>query len=63
MRKRIQIISAIVLMALGALWSLQGAGLLAGSFMTGQPTWLVIGIVLLVIGIVLFVHALARGRP
>lgn len=27
---------ALVVLALGALWSLQGSGLVGGSFMTGQ---------------------------
>lgn len=31
---------ALVVLALGALWSLQGSGLVGGSFMTGQSQWL-----------------------
>lgn len=34
----------------GAVWILQGAGVLAGSFMTGQRMWLFIGIVVAVAG-------------
>ena len=38
------------LAALGAVWTLQGAGLLGGSFMTGQTKWRDIGIVCVVAG-------------
>jgi hypothetical protein len=58
----IQTIAAIVLIALGALWSLQGAGYLAGSFMSGDRTWLIIGAVLLAAGVVLLVRVAARRR-
>jgi hypothetical protein len=48
-----------VLLALtGAVWTLQGADLVGGSFMSGQKLWLVIGLVCLAVGIVLL--ALAR---
>ena len=62
MSRRIQIILAILLLALGALWSGQGAGYIPGSFMSGDRTWLVVGIVLLVAGLVLLLRA-ARRRP
>ena len=50
-----------VLALVGAVWTLQGAGLLGGSFMTGSTVWLVIGLVALVAGVWLVVRAL-RGR-
>jgi len=62
MTKRIPTILAIVLVVLGALWSLQGAGYVTGSFMTGEPTWLIVGIVLLVVGLALLTWSLRRGR-
>ena len=55
-------ISAIILIALGALWTLQGAGYVSGSFMTGDRTWLIIGIALLVSGLALLAWSLRRGR-
>ena len=39
------IVLALVLLAMGGLWTLQGAGLVGGSFMTGQSRWFYIGIV------------------
>ena len=62
MSRRIQIILAILLLALGALWSGQGAGYIPGSFMSGDRTWLVVGVVLLVAGLVFLLRA-ARRRP
>ncbi len=45
-------IIGIVLILLGAVWTLQGANVLAGSVMSGQSQWLYIGIALLVVGAV-----------
>jgi len=44
----------------GAIFALQGAGLLPGSFMTGQRLWLVIGILLAAIGLALTYRGLRR---
>jgi len=60
MRTRIRTITAIVLIALGALWSLQGAGLIGGSFMSGERTWLVIGIAMVAAGLALLMQATRR---
>ncbi|MET2829993.1 hypothetical protein [Mesorhizobium shangrilense] len=42
---------ALIVLAIGALWALQGIGLVGGSFMTGQSQWLYIGIVTMVVGL------------
>jgi hypothetical protein len=42
---------ALIVLAIGALWSLQGIGLVGGSFMTGQSQWLYIGIVTTLVGV------------
>jgi Ca2+/Na+ antiporter len=34
----------------GAVWLLQGVGILPGSFMTGQAFWAIVGAVLLAVG-------------
>jgi hypothetical protein len=60
MLNRARIIGAVVLMALGLLWSLQGANLVGGSFMTGDPAWLIVGIALVAAGLVLLMQALLR---
>jgi hypothetical protein len=60
MSRSIQIVVAIVLIVLGALWSGQGAGYIPGSFMSGDRTWLAIGVILLLAGLVLLLRALRR---
>jgi len=42
---------ALIVLAIGALWALQGIGVVGGSFMTGQSQWLYIGIVTMLIGV------------
>ena len=34
----------------GAVWLLQGVGILPGSFMTGQAFWAIVGVVFLAVG-------------
>ena len=46
----------------GGVWIGQGAGLIEGSFMTGSPTWLAIGLLCLVGGLFLIFRMLRR-RP
>jgi FtsH-binding integral membrane protein len=51
----------VVLVLVGAVWTLQGSNLLGGSFMSGSRLWLVIGLAALVAGIWLVMRA-ARTR-
>lgn len=44
----------------GLVWTLQGAGVLAGSFMTGSRLWLAIGIILDLAGVYLMFRGIAR---
>lgn len=48
---------ALIALAIGALWSLQGLGVVGGSFMTGQSQWLYIGVVTMLVGLVGLVWA------
>ncbi|WP_164778257.1 hypothetical protein [Mesorhizobium sp. M7A.F.Ca.US.006.01.1.1] len=48
---------ALIVLAVGALWSLQGVGVVGGSFMTGQSQWLYIGVVTMLVGLVGLVWA------
>ena len=47
-------IFAILLIAGGIVWILQGVNILPGSFMTGDPQWAINGAITVVIGAVLF---------
>jgi hypothetical protein len=58
----VALIVGVLLVLAGAVWALQGAGILPGSVMTGQIFWLVAGIVAVIIGIGLVVAGL-RMRP
>jgi hypothetical protein len=52
----------VLLVLLGGLWTLQGVGLVGGSFMTGSRLWLVIGLVLVVAGVALLIRLGRRPR-
>jgi hypothetical protein len=42
---------ALIVLAVGAVWALHGIGVIGGSFMTGQPQWLYIGLVAMLLGL------------
>lgn len=52
----------VIALILGAVWAGQGLNLIPGSFMTGSRTWLSIGIIVGIVGIVLIVLGLRRPR-
>jgi hypothetical protein len=49
------------LIVLGAVWTLQGYGTVTGSFMTGSPVWMWIGIACVIAGVILAVTARSPG--
>ncbi|GAA3111632.1 hypothetical protein GCM10010464_88030 [Pseudonocardia yunnanensis] len=51
----------VLLFVIGGVWTLQGADLLGGSFMSGSRTWLVIGLLVLIGGIAL-ISSSVRSR-
>jgi hypothetical protein len=56
MRRALSIIGIVVALV-GAVFTLQGAGVLGGSFMSGSGTWLVIGIAMVVAGLALYARS------
>lgn len=52
---------AILLIAVGAIWILQGINVLSGSFMTGQIRWAYRGGIAAVVGVLLLLLSM-RGR-
>ena len=52
---RLKLIVGIVFVLLGGVWVLQGSNMLAGSVMSGQSQWLIIGAILALVGIGLIV--------
>ena len=63
MTRWVGIVVGVLLALIGALWTLQGAGVLGGSFMTGSRLWLIIGVVALIAGIGLLVRTFRGRRP
>jgi hypothetical protein len=53
-------ILGVLLILVGIVWILQGINILLGSFMSGQPLYAVLGIVVAIIGIFLLVFANRR---
>jgi hypothetical protein len=53
------LVGGIAILA-GAVWILQGSGVLPGSFMTGQRMWLIIGIIVGIIGLALAYNGMRR---
>jgi len=58
---RALMIVGLVAVLVGGVWALQGSGVLGGSGMSNSPTWLVIGVVVVVAGALMIVMG-ARGR-
>lgn len=56
------IVLGVVLVLMGAVFTVQGLGYLAGSPMTGVTLWAIVGPVLALVGVVLIVVAARRGR-
>jgi hypothetical protein len=59
MRTLSLVIGAIAILA-GAVWILQGSGVLPGSFMTGRRMWLIIGIIVGIVGLALAYNGIRR---
>lgn len=50
------LIFGIVLIAIGAFWTLQGIGVIAGSAMSGSTLWAIVGPIVAIVGIYLLVR-------
>jgi hypothetical protein len=64
MSRPVLIGAGLLLVVVGAVWTLQGLGYLPGSVMSGVTLWAVVGPVVALLGLVLAVRGLTRrGRP
>jgi len=61
MRKRVVLVMGVVVVLLGLLFTLQGAGVIEGSAMSGTTFWTVAGPVIIVVGLAVAGVGL-RGR-
>ena len=58
--RTLSLVLGLLAMIAGAVWILQGSGVLPGSFMTGQLMWLVIGIIVAIVGLALAYNGIRR---
>jgi hypothetical protein len=66
MRRPVLAIVGVLLVLVGAVWTMQGLGYLPGSVMSGVTLWAVVGPVVALLGLVLVVRGLGRrgaARP
>lgn len=66
MRRPVLLLVGVLLLAVGAVWTLQGLGYLLGSVMSGVTLWAVVGPVVALVGVALVVLGLRRragARP
>ena len=49
-----------LLILVGGVWMLQGAGVIGGSFMSGSSLWFVIGLICALLGIAMAVQGVRR---
>jgi hypothetical protein len=61
--KTILKIFAVLLMLAGGIWALQGLNLLPGTFMRGDPQWVINGMITLLVGVGLFWFANRKNNP
>ncbi len=52
--KTILKIIGVLFMLAGGIWALQGMNLLPGTFMRGDPQWIINGVIIILIGMGLF---------
>ena len=50
----------VIALIIGAIWIGQGSNVIPGGFMTGSSTWLGIGVIVALVGLVLVVLGLRR---
>ncbi len=60
--RRGRVLVGVALLVVGAIWTFQGYGTLTGSFMTGSPFWMWIGIACVVLGTVVLLTSRSGPR-
>lgn len=59
----IWIVLGILAVLIGGVWTLQGLNILGGSAMSGQTTFVVVGLILAVLGLLLLIFGARRRAP
>ena len=53
MKTWLPLVGGLLVLLVGLVWTLQGAGVLLGSFMSGQKLWFLIGLLAAIAGLAL----------
>ena len=61
MNRTFLIVVGVIILVIGGIFAGQGANLIPGSSMTGDPTWLYIGIAMAIVGVIIIVVGVRRG--
>lgn len=62
MRRSVLVVIGIVVALAGAVFTLQGFGVLGGSPMTGSTLWAILGPIIALLGILLVIYGLRSAR-
>lgn len=57
MRRRVWQIVGILVAVAGAVFTLQGVGILGGSSMSGSTTWAILGPIIVVVGLIIYARS------
>jgi len=57
------VVLGVVVLLMGSVWALQGAGYIPGSFMSNNPTWIWIGAPAALVGLVITFLGFRAKRP
>ena len=61
-RRLVPLVLGVMLLVLGAVWMLQGTGVLPGSFMTGVRMWFWFGLAAALFGLALLIAGIRQSR-
>ena len=61
MNRTFLIVIGVIILVIGGIFAGQGANIIPGSSMTGDPTWLYVGIAMVVVGLIVIVFGVRRG--
>ncbi|QZY28855.1 hypothetical protein [Nocardioides coralli] len=60
MGRSLALVTGVLLILVGGLWTFQGLGYVEGSFMTGSATWAIVGPVVAGLGVALVIVVVQR---
>jgi hypothetical protein len=61
--RMILVVVGFLIMLMGVVWALQGVGVIPGSFMSNNPSWIGIGGATAAVGVLLAIVGIRSGSP